>query len=117
MWMFAQIAVLDFTPEERVRLLIWLAVLMVIVIAGFVGIRLFRRMLRDHGTSNKADTGFSLAALREMRDNGEITPEEYERARVKIVAKVKETLLPPEKDALPGVAIFYGKSGRSEPRP
>jgi hypothetical protein len=35
------------------------------------------------------DTGFSLSDLRAMRDRGEITPEEYEQTRARVIAKVK----------------------------
>ena len=85
------------SPEGYVKLLITFAILMVIVVAGFVGIWLLRK-LRDGGAADQADAGFSLASLREMRDNGEITEEEYKRARTKVVAKVSEVLRPEEEE-------------------
>ena len=94
MWMLAQ----SLTPEGRTTLLIWLAVLMVAVVVGGVGIMLLRRKLRDGSSAGEADTGFSLSSLRELRDKGEITREEYERARAKVVAKTREMLRPPEEE-------------------
>ena len=89
MWMLAEL-----TAEGRGKLLVTLGVLMVIVVVGFVGIMLIRRKWCAEDASSEGDTGFSLASLRELRDRGEITREEYARASAKVVAKVKEVLEP-----------------------
>jgi hypothetical protein len=88
--------------EAQRRLLIWLSLLMGVVIVGGLFLLLLRRKLHQHehtGTAD-ADTGFSLASLREMRDRGELTPEEYESTRARVIAKVKAAAdkPAPEKD-------------------
>ena len=40
----------------------------------------------------------SLSELRAMRDRGEITPEEYERTRTHVIAKVKASFDRPKKN-------------------
>ena len=86
----------ELSPQERNQIMLALAILLVLVVIGCVGIMLFRRKIRDTDVStNSADAGFSLSSLREMRDRGELTPEEYERARAKVVEKVKSSLAAP----------------------
>ncbi|HVS70014.1 MAG TPA: SHOCT domain-containing protein [Phycisphaerae bacterium] len=81
----------QFSPNERYHLIIDLIILMVIVILGFVGILILRRRLRndDADPSSGANTGFSLADLRDMVTRGELTQEEYERTRQRIVSKIR----------------------------
>lgn len=67
----------------------WLAVILVVVIVGFFLIMLMRRWLKEPLVASQ-DTGFSLSELRAMRDRGEITPEEYELTRSRVIAKTKE---------------------------
>ncbi|MCL2641212.1 MAG: SHOCT domain-containing protein [Phycisphaerales bacterium] len=86
------------TPEGRSTLFLWLAVLMVAVIVIGVVVMLLRRKLLNNGSTSEGDAGFSLASLRELRDKGEITREEYERAHAKIVGKAREMLRPPEEE-------------------
>lgn len=74
------------------KLLIWLSVLMAVVIVGGFGLMWLRRkihQLHDSGASSESDAGFSLSSLRDMRDRGEITPEEYEVTRARVIARVK----------------------------
>ncbi|HVX87011.1 MAG TPA: SHOCT domain-containing protein [Phycisphaerae bacterium] len=81
----------QFTPAERYHLIIELAILMLIVVIGFFFIIMMRRRLhaQDADASSGANTGFSLADLRAMVDRGELTPEEYERTRQRIISKVR----------------------------
>jgi uncharacterized membrane protein len=67
----------------------WGAILIVIVIVGFIAIVLMRKYLWKSDAAGEYDTGFSLSDLREMRDRGEITSQEYEQTRARIIAKVK----------------------------
>jgi hypothetical protein len=78
-------------PGERETLLIWGGIIMAIVVVGFVGIMVLKRRLMSSGESHQAP-GFSLSELREMRDRGEITPEEYARTRAHVIEKVKARL-------------------------
>ena len=94
----------ELTPEQRVKALWALALLMVIVVIGGVALMVFRRHLTQADAADKsANVGFSLAELRAMRDRGEITAEEYELTRARVVAKVKARIdqPPPEKPDAP----------------
>jgi hypothetical protein len=80
------------TPEHRNSVLLALGILLVVVIIGGIAILIFRRHVTGQSpTDRPSDGGFLLSDLRKMRDNGEITPEEYERTRARVVAKLKET--------------------------
>ncbi len=83
----------ELTPTDRNRVITALAIMLILVIVGFVGIMIFRRKLNaDDKADSSGDVGFSLSDLRRMRDDGEITPEEYEITRAKVVAKVRSSL-------------------------
>jgi len=71
--------------------LFWGGILIGVVLIGFFVLMFVRRRYVGEGENDKQDPGFSLAGLREMRDRGEITPEEYEAMRAKVIAKVKGT--------------------------
>jgi hypothetical protein len=93
LWMLA-----DLTPESRNKLLVALSIMMVLVVVGGFGILLIRRRLNAPEDSDaSASVGFSLSELREMRDRGEITPEEYEITRARVIDKVKSSLAGPRK--------------------
>lgn len=64
-----------------------LGVLVLVVIAGAVALLLIRRWWK--GQDESAQPGFTLGDLRELRDSGEISVAEYERARETMVRKVK----------------------------
>src|ERR1700743_2173824 len=81
----------DLTPESRTTLLEALVILMVLVVAGGIGIMLIRRRLNADEEA-EASAGFSLAELREMRNRGEITSEEYEINKQRVIDKVKSNL-------------------------
>jgi hypothetical protein len=66
----------------------WGAILIVVVVIGSVFIMILRRRM-NAAHSSAQDAGFSLSDLRAMRDRGEITPEEYEQTRARVIAKVK----------------------------
>jgi hypothetical protein len=83
----------ELSPADRNKVIAALAIMLVLVFAGFFGIMIFRRKLTsENETDSSADVGFSLSDLRRMRDDGEITPEEYEITRAKVVAKVRSSL-------------------------
>ena len=76
--------------SSRDSAILWLSVILVVAVLGFALIMLLRRWLKEPLVSGGSDTGFSLSELRAMRDRGEITPEEYEQTRAKVIAKVKQ---------------------------
>ena len=67
---------------------VWSLVLVVAVIAGFVLVAWAKRRLKADDRP-AASAGFTLADLREMHRSGQITAEEFERARTKLVAGLK----------------------------
>ncbi len=82
----------DLTETERNKLVFWLVVLLFVVIAGFTIIMLLRRYIQEPLGSESQDAGFSLSELRAMRDRGEISPEEYEHTRARVIAAAKKVL-------------------------
>lgn len=66
----------------------WLILLFGLVIAGGVIIFWARRSLQAAATQNANAAGFSLHELRELHKNGELTDEEFERARAAIIGAV-----------------------------
>ena len=78
----------DLSPDQE-RALLWLTVLLSIVVVGGLAIMLLRKLISDRWKNSTVDAGFSLSDLREMRDRGEITPEEYDATRARVLAKVK----------------------------
>ena len=64
-----------------------LGVLVLIVIVGAVALLLVKRWWK--GESEGAMPGFTLSDLRAMRDSGEISVAEYERAKERMVRRVR----------------------------
>jgi Short C-terminal domain len=67
----------------------WLGALAGLVIVGFGVLIWVRRVLRN--PSGGARPGFTLQDLREMRDAGAITAEEFERAREAMLQRLRST--------------------------
>ena len=94
----------DLTPENRNNMLIALAILMLLVIAGGFGILMIRRRL--NAEDDPASTGerrfFVIGSSgRYAGDRGEITPEEYEITKARVIDKVKSNLAAQEKKQKP----------------
>ena len=66
----------------------WLLVLLLLVVAGFVGISWLRKWMKEDDIPT-GGTGFGLSELRQMHARGELTDEEYERASGKMKAAAK----------------------------
>ena len=68
------------------QVLPWLIMLLVVVVVGAAGIYLVRRMLQGgHGATGE---GFTLYELRRMRTAGQLSDEEFERAKALIIGRV-----------------------------
>jgi len=72
------------------RLLPWLGGLLVLAIVGGMVMLWTRRMAVGRDKERPTD-GFGMDGLRGMLDRGEITPEEYDRARRKLVQRVRDS--------------------------
>ncbi len=68
------------------QLLPWLIMLLVVVVVGAAGIYLVRRMLQ--GGHSATGEGFTLYELRRMRAAGQLSDEEFERAKALIIGRV-----------------------------
>ena len=77
------------TSGQQYTVIFWCVVITLVTLAGFGIIAYIKRHMYARAQQGKYDTGFSLSDLRAMRDRGEITPEEYEQTRARVIAKVK----------------------------
>lgn len=66
----------------------WLVVIVVLVVAGVVVIAMLRRLTRDLD-GGAAGTAFTLQELRDMRDAGQLTADEFDRARAEIIGRFR----------------------------
>jgi hypothetical protein len=65
---------------------IWSFVLIVLVVIGAAGVMRLRRWLKeDDDTTSSGGIGFTLSDLRQLHKQGQMTDEEFERARAKMV--------------------------------
>lgn len=74
-------------PQSGVQLgplLMWIGVLIVVVLLGFMVVLTLRKRLMDDGAS-QADSPFMLADLRRMHHQGDLSDEQYERARQRLI--------------------------------
>ena len=67
----------------------WLAALVGLVVVGFLLMAWIRRTVND--PSSPAQQAFTLQDLRDMRDSGELSEEEFERARAGMIGSLKAT--------------------------
>ena len=83
------------TSQDRSDVLFWCGVLLAVaVVLGLVAWWIRRRFARpdEPDAGSVSGMGFSLADLRQMRDEGQLSPEEYDYARRKLIAKTRQSL-------------------------
>jgi hypothetical protein len=81
------------TPNSQVEIsrFLWPAVGVVIgVIVLAAAFQWFRKRFREQSSSNATPGGFSLGDLRALVKEGKMSPEEFERAKNKILAAHKK---------------------------
>ncbi len=66
----------------------WSLVVIVLVIGGFMAVAWLRKWMKEDDVPS-GGVGFGLGELRHMHARGELTDEEYERARGKMTASAK----------------------------
>ena len=66
----------------------WSLVVIVLVVAGFAAISWLRKWMKEDDVS-EGGAGFGIGELRRMHARGELTDEEFERARGKMTASAK----------------------------
>ena len=69
---------------------LWTAVLVVLIVIGFVVVVAVRRHYYsgDDAAGTSAGPGFTLQQLRQMRRDGEITEQQYEKLRQHVIGAV-----------------------------
>src|SRR5687768_4337204 len=66
----------------------WSLVVLVLVVGGFMAVAWLRKWMKEDDIPS-GGAGFGLGELRQMHARGELTDEEYERARGKMTASAK----------------------------
>jgi uncharacterized membrane protein len=74
--------------NDNRAIIVWSLVLLAVVIVGFVLVLWVKRRLQHQDMA--PTLGFSLADLRELHRTGKISDEEFERARGKMAASLKQ---------------------------
>ncbi len=74
------------TPKSSYEALIWLGVMLVLTVAGGIFVMFVRRRLFGGGQDGIGEEGI-LDSLRRMRDQGEISQQEFESARRAMLEK------------------------------
>ena len=93
-------ALLQFATASRSSnlwdVLPWLGVLMIVAIVGGVIILIARRMASE--SSESAAVGFTLHDLRQLHAAGELSDEEFARARDSMIGRVRANASPQPED-------------------
>jgi hypothetical protein len=66
----------------------WVAVLIVLLLAGFVAVSLAKKRLLQED-DNATPTGFTLADLRVLHREGRMSDQEFEKAKLAMVAAIR----------------------------
>ena len=78
----------------------WLIVLVGVVLVGGVLIYLLRRWLR--GDQSGSLGGFTLQDLRDLHKAGELSDEEFDRAKAQMIGRLKSAAQPPADPEIEG---------------
>jgi hypothetical protein len=82
-------APVSITPlAQTVSILGWSAVLILFIVGAFMVVMWLRRWIKEDDVPT-AKIGFSLTDLRELHRRGEMSDDEFERARAKMTAAAK----------------------------
>ncbi len=76
--------------DETQGIINWSLVLIGVIVVGLAVALQVKKRVTDTGPANPAGGGFTLSDLREMAKQGTITPEEFEKAKAKIVESAKK---------------------------
>ena len=78
---------MSLAQNTTASIFVWLLVLIVMIVAGFVLVAWVTRRLKASDDSSSA--GFTLSDLRELRRQGKMTEEEFERAKTAMLASIR----------------------------
>lgn len=91
----------------------WLVGLLAVVMAGGIVIYFIRRMLRaDHGAPIE---GFALEDLRQMHRRGELSDEEFEKARITLIGRITATEAGDDSKNEPPTTDLNDSTNKTEP--
>ena len=81
----------DIDAANTTSVIIWSLVLVVLILAGFVAVSYVKKRLRndDDAKDPARELGFTLSDLRQLHRSGQISDEEFARAKGKIVAAAR----------------------------
>lgn len=85
----------DRTTSPQAAVIPWLILLVGFTVAGGVVIMFVRRWLRDE--KGGGGTGFTLQDLRDLHASGELSEEEFTRARTAMIERAKGPVKPVDK--------------------
>lgn len=85
---------------EVTSILLWLAVLLAAVIAGTLVILRLRRSMLSRGVGDQA-AGFGLHDLQRLHETGELSDEEYERAKSSLLREMPVKASPEDSQSMP----------------
>jgi len=92
-----------FAPDKSSRLfgevLPWLILLIGVVLAGAIAIYYIRRSLKD---TKSHGGGFTLQDLRDMHAAGELSDDEFERAKAQMIGRLRTPANSPDDSASTG---------------
>lgn len=74
------------------------AVMLVLVVVGFIAAIAIRRHYHDSDSGSMMGPAFTLQDLRRMRRKGEITEEQYEKLREQIIGALAPREAPPPRE-------------------
>lgn len=83
----------DLKAEDRTYVILVGAVLMAVLLVGFLGIMVLRRRLAerpDESRESRENGGFTLADLRDLHAQGELTDDEFANAKAKLITRIKQ---------------------------
>jgi hypothetical protein len=70
-------------------IIVWSLLLIVFLVLMFVAIVYFKKWLSKDDLDSAGDVGFTLGDLRRLHKQGKMSDEEYEKARVQMIAVTK----------------------------
>ncbi len=78
-------------PESAITsIAVWVGIAVVLVLVGGLAVRRLRNWVRRDDSAG----ALTMQDLRDMRDRGQITPEEYEVMRQKLIARYSDSPAP-----------------------
>jgi hypothetical protein len=83
------------TLTPNAQLLIWGSVIILLATAGCFLAMVLRRSMTTPSQQISSPPGFTLSDLQRMHDEGKISDEEFNRAKAKMIATVRSTLVTP----------------------